>query len=99
MGAAGSVSNETTEDAKVIAEKLKRQQDLVDEFRKAVMQAAMNIKGCEGDECILSNPGNTGNKRLKSVFDAFDTNHDGVLDRSELDCLIQQLALLLSKVF
>jgi hypothetical protein len=68
---------------------------LLEEFRVAVIEAAASLAPPEGvfdkDGCHLANPRDKGDKRLKSVFDQFDTNHDGVLDCNELDNLIQRL--------
>jgi predicted GTPase len=89
MGAAGSVQESDSSKAEA-------SRKLLEEFRVAVIEAAASLApsagvACDENECNLANPGNKSDKRLKSVFDQFDTNHDGVLDRNELDNLIQRL--------
>jgi predicted GTPase len=99
MGAGGSVAASNSDHGAETSSKLEDSKALVEQFRDAVMKAASDIQfparegSFSGKFSDKEKPpsAKTEEKTLKSVFDQFDLNHDGVLDRSELDLLIQRL--------
>ena len=64
---------------------------LVEIFQKAVLRAAGVIG--DGSCCASGTCEASSNDMLKKFFEEADTNHDGVLDQSELENIIEKINL------
>jgi len=85
MGAVTSLSILQTTEQEQQAESAR----LVGIFQKAVLRAAGVIG--DGSTCASGSCGASTNDMLRKFFEEADTNHDGVLDQSELENIIEKV--------